>query len=105
MGEPRSTSESLASQTLFCREPFLVTLFKNLFTGPALGHHRNPALSQENLQGAGGDRQESKPHIAVRPGDALSSAPAEESGKNGSCTVSGVNGLSEGWPRKLCGAS
>lgn len=104
-GEQRSPSERLASQTLFCRKPFLVTLCKNILMGPDLGHHRNPALSQENLRGAERDRQESKLHIAVRTGDDQSSALAEESGKSRSCTVSGANGLSEGWPRKLCRAS
>lgn len=56
MGGAKESSERPVSKTLFCRRPFIVTPFRNILMGPDLGHHRNTALSQGNLQGAERDK-------------------------------------------------
>lgn len=67
--------------------------------GPDLGRHRNPALRRGTLWGAEGDRWKSKLSIAVRIGD-RQAPPGRHQGKESLCMVSGLNWLSEEWPRK-----
>lgn len=105
----KSPSQGPFSKTFFCRVPFLVTLFRNILMGPDLGQHRIRAVSQgwdeETPWGTERDTEKSKLYIVVRTGVYQSSTPTGESGIESLCFVSGINWLSEGWPRKLYGAS
>lgn len=63
--------------------------------GPDLGHHRNTALSQGNLQGAERNKQKSKWYTVVRTADYQRSTQ-QKVREESSSAVSGVSCLSEG---------